>query len=345
MRRWWIVAGAVITVLGWVSGLEARQGASSTREGVREGRALETRIWLDRGLEPVFQPGDRARVYYRASGDAYVALFHLDTDGVLRLLFPSSPDVPHRVRGGRDYRLLFGEASDWNVDGNPGVGYFFALASAEPFDFDAWEAAPDPGDWALLSQSGAQMRDDPFVVLNAVTGALVRDPVPGVFAIDLATYHVGQSFSYPRYLCYSCHAVETFARWNPYQRACTDYRVVIYNDPYFYPASRYQGSRTLYPLPPDPGQPQFAFKERAPGESGAPLVQRRGSDGPGTGPFALPGGGAPAPVGSGGVPVPPGVPPAASSAVSNPVLDRGDGGANRPVLERRSPEGSSTPPR
>lgn len=329
----------LVTLLLATAGWPALEGVAQGTSSSRTSSTIETRIWLDRGLDPVFRPGDRARVYYRASHDAYVALFHLDTDGVLRLLFPAAPDVPHRVHGGRDYRVLFGEATDWNVDGTPGVGYFFALASREPFDFAAWEAAPSAGDWALLSQTGAQMRDDPYLVLNAVAGALVAAPEAGRFAIDLTAYHVGQSYSYPRFLCYSCHAVETFAEWNPYQQACSDYRVVIYNDPYFYPASRYQGNRVVYPLPPDPGQPQFAFKDRIPGESGAPLVQARGAGTQGAAaarPTAIP---------QGGNQLPPGRAAPASSAVSNPVASPDDGTGNRPVLQRRSTEQADPPPR
>jgi len=50
---------------------------------------------------------------------------------------------------------------------------------------------------------------------------------------------------------------------------------VIYNDPYFYPVTRYQGSRVAYPRPPIPGLPQFAFRERFPGEVGTPDVRAR----------------------------------------------------------------------
>ena len=51
---------------------------------------MEARVWLDRGAEPVLQRGERARIYYRVSESAFVSIFHIDTNGNLRMVFPSS---------------------------------------------------------------------------------------------------------------------------------------------------------------------------------------------------------------------------------------------------------------
>ncbi|MEX0856443.1 MAG: DUF4384 domain-containing protein [Gemmatimonadota bacterium] len=300
------------------------------------GDSMETRIWLDRGLDPVFQAGDRARVYYRASRDAYVALFHLDTDGVLRLLYPDVLAEPQRVRGGQDYRLLFPQSSDWQIEEAPGVGYFFALASETPFAFGDQNLSSRPAEWAVLAASGAPVREDPFVLLDAVARDLVPDPTRANLAVDLTVYHVGQAFSFPRFLCYNCHTAEPFEAWNPYQQACLDYRVVIFNDPYFYPASRYQGNRSVYPRPPNPGQPQFAFRERAQGESGAPLVQARVRATGGAGSTSV----------RGVLPMPSGATPASGAGVppvTGPLGDSAGSTQGRPVLQRRTSEPGSAP--
>ena len=104
---------------------------------------LAARIWLDRGVDPVFAPGDRARVYYRSSADAHLLVLHIDTDGVLRVIGDGV------VRGGRDYRLLFADSDEWEVEDSPGVGYFFALAAAEPFVLDR---LPDAGEAGAAGQ-------------------------------------------------------------------------------------------------------------------------------------------------------------------------------------------------
>jgi hypothetical protein len=338
MIRSSLLAGVAVVLVTVPTGAEAQRFGTGA-----DGSAIETRIWLDRGLDPVFRPGDRARVYYRASEDAYVALFHLDTDGVLRLIFPSSPDVPHQVRGGRDYRVLFGEATDWNVDGAPGVGYFFALASTTPFQFGSSNPTLEMDDWVQLASSGERMHGDPYVTLDLVVQSMAPDRGDGSLAVDLTAYHVGQSYSYPRFLCYTCHAAEPVEDWNPYLQACQDYRVVIYNDPYFYPATRYRNDRVVYPLPPEPGQPQFAFKERVSGESGAPLVQGRGGS-TGIRPVSVPSGQLPG-AGPSGTTGRQGTGAAAQTTVIQPNVEIGEGSNARPVLQRRSSDQVDPPPR
>ena len=248
--------------------LSALQAAASPES------AIEARIWLDRGADAVLQPGDEARVYYRASVDAYMLLFHIDTDGVLRLLRPGAPDEALRARGGRDYRLLFPNSDHWVVDEDPGVGYFFVLASDSPFEFDRLNEETVAGGWTSAPGSN-RIRQDPYVTVNDFKQALLPGAEEGAYAVDFAVYYVGQAYSYPRFLCYQCHTEYPFADWNPYQQTCPDVRVVIYNDPYYYPATRYQAGRIVYPRPPEPGLPQFVFAERHPGELGMPIVRSR----------------------------------------------------------------------
>ena len=96
---------------------------------------LEARVWLDRGDEPVLQRGDRVRVYYRTSLDAYTAIFRIDTDGRVTLVQPAHPGVEELTRGGRDYRLVFPRSAQWVVGEYPGIGYYFIVAAEQPLDF------------------------------------------------------------------------------------------------------------------------------------------------------------------------------------------------------------------
>lgn len=337
-----------------------------------EGR-IETRIWLDRGVDPVFQRGDEARVYYRASVDAYMVLFHVNTDGVLRLLFPSSPGQALRARGGRDYRLLFPDSDAWVVDESPGVGYFFVLASEQPFQFERLSQVSVAGGWASSAPLN-RIRQDPFVTVDEFKRALLPAPAGSTedgYAVDFTVYHVGQPYSYPRFLCYQCHTERPFAQWDPYQQTCPDVRVVIYNDPYYYPATRYQGGRVVFPRPPLPGLPQFAFAARRPGELGTPLVRSRmatrtvlPADPFAVGPATRAGnaelmqrvdqpGGPRAANGVGSILVPPGLPSSSLSrdfpaSLFPPVIGpsppaASDADQDRPILRRRS-SGGSTPP-
>jgi len=231
---------------------------------------LEARVWLDRGEEPVLQRGQRARIYYRVSESAFVAIFHIDTNGTLRLVFPSSPQENHYARGGRDYRVLFPESSYWYVADDPGMGYFFIVASPEPFDFRSFGYSRFAGGWDL-SQVGRQVYGDPYLAMDDNVAALIPDWEYVDYGLDFTSYHVERHYDYPRFLCYDCHGFQPYYSWNPYVYSCTSFRVVIYNDPYYYPATRYRGTRVVY-VQPRRGVAHFGFKERATGEAGTPQV-------------------------------------------------------------------------
>jgi len=271
MRADWLPVAGVLTAL-----LLLAPDHSLAQTAARV--PVEARVWLDRGGDIPLQRGDRSRVYYRTAQDAYVAIFRVDTDGVLRLIFPSTTQEEHRLRGGRDYRLLFQGEGDWTVEDTSGVGYYFILASPTPFDWGRLAVVSGSTHW-VLSASGTRLRQDPHLAISEMAAVLLGGEPGRSHGLDFTTYHVGQNYSYPRFLCYQCHTSRPVAEWNPYRLACENYRIVIYNDPYFYPASRYQAARLLYPLPPDPALPQFTFASRSSGEPGTPLVVDRSGTG------------------------------------------------------------------
>jgi len=231
---------------------------------------LEARVWLDRGEEPVLQRGQRARIHYRVSESAFVAIFHIDTNGTVRMVFPSSPQENHYARGGRDYRVLFPGSSYWYVADDPGMGYFFIVASPEPFDFRDFGYSHFAGGWDL-SHVGRQVYGDPYLAMDDYVAVLVPDWEYVGYGLDFTSYHVERHYDYPRFLCYDCHGFQPYYSWNPYVYSCTSFRVVIYNDPYYYPATRYRGTRVVY-VQPRRGVAHFGFKERAEGEAGTPQV-------------------------------------------------------------------------
>ena len=226
--------------------------------------APEAQIWLDRGSEPIVMPGDRVRVYYRSNIDAYVAILQIDTDGTVRLLYPASPTENHYARSERDYRLLFPRSAYWNVNDRPGVGYFFVVTSPTPFDFSDFRYSRNGGGWDL-SVVGSTVNTDPYVAIDAYVARLIPDWEYADYGLDFVSYQVGGAHDYPRFLCYQCHGFRPYGTWNPYRYTCTDFRVVVYDDPYFYPSRRYRGRRVVYTIPPSP-RPRFSFKERAPEE-------------------------------------------------------------------------------
>ena len=118
------------------------------------------------------------------------------------------------MRGGRDYRLLFPQTPVWVIDEDPGVGYFFMVASPEPLDFSAFPFDAELG-WDL-SGVGEVVYEDPYVAIDDYVAAIVPNWEQVPYALDFITYNVGDTYSYPRFLCYDCHESRPYSSWNPY---------------------------------------------------------------------------------------------------------------------------------
>jgi hypothetical protein len=255
------------------------QVAAQEQFAVRD-EPLESRIWLDRGTSPVLRRGDLVRVFYRASRDAYVSIFHIDTNGFARLLHPGSPTDDHVALGGRDYRVLFPESRYWQVDEDEGKGYLFVVASPAPLDFSGFAYSRYQGGWNLGVLAQASYRD-PFLMMDDVVAALVPEWSARDYALDFVAYDIDRPHDYPRFLCYQCHGFKPMFDWSPYGAWCTDFRVVIHDDPYYYPVYRYSGDRVVYTRPPEPSRPMFEFQARGAGEAATPLIRTRPGNAPG----------------------------------------------------------------
>ncbi len=302
---------------------------------------LEARIWIDRGMEPVLQEGEGVRVYFRVSHAAYLTVFHIDTSGRVRLVLPHGREQERPARAKADYRLLFPDGAHWVVRDEPGVGYFFVVASNVPFDLGAFEFRDRVG-WDL-STVQQRVRQDPFVAMEGLIEAVRPAGEHVERALDFVQYRVGNRYSYPRFLCYDCHVPESRAVQNPYHDLCPSVRVVINNDPYFYPATRYRGERVVQPRMPDRGQFKYSIRERGRGEPGTPVVQAREGAG-----FSPPAGGEQPDRSTAGerrIELPSAISPGDASALGN----RGDSAGDPmdstmvPLREQRPDSGSDRP--
>jgi len=214
-------------------------------------------VWTNRGDGP-FHTGEDARVFLRADRDAYVALFRVDTDGRVRVLFPRDPWDDGFVRAGREFEVEGGHGYDaFEIDDYPGVGYVFAVASAEQFDFDAITRG-DHWDYRVIADG--RVRGDPYVALTDLAERIVP-PGYDAWDYDITPYYVERHYDYPRFLCYDCHSYATFSYWNPYAYSCVRFRIVVFDDPYYYPYRYYGGRRVVFTRPFRP-QPRFIFKDR-----------------------------------------------------------------------------------
>jgi len=213
-------------------------------------------VWADR--EDPFRRGDAARVYLSAERAAHVAVFRVDTDGRIGVLFPREPWGDTYVRGGRQLEVTGGRGGRaFIVDDDPGIGYLFAVASPDPLDF---EEIARRDHWDYRAIAGGRIRGDPYVALADLAERLAPG---GDYDYDINPYYVERRYDYPRFVCYDCHAYAKYDEWDPYRRACARFRVVIYDDPRYYPYRSGRGRTVVIPRPHRPG-PRYVFRDADP---------------------------------------------------------------------------------
>ena len=215
-------------------------------------------LWTNKGDAAVYTRGDRVRLYFRLDQDAYVTIFRVDTDGRVRVLFPRDPWEDNFARGGRDLEVdgnaLRSEA--FMIDDYPGVGYLFAVASADPFVYDQIESG-DHWDYRVIADG--RVKGDPYVAMTDLAQRIVPDGYAD-WDYDVISYNVNQHYDYPRFLCYDCHSYVSYSYWDPYDYSCVRFRIFVYDDPWYYPYRYYGDTRVVFVRPYRP-QPRYIFKD------------------------------------------------------------------------------------
>ena len=260
---------ALTTAAGLVADVPARAHPSGSPP------APYVEVWMNR--DEVFHRGDEARVYFQSDVDAYVTIFRVDTDGRVRVLYPADPFDDNYARGGQRYEVRgVHDHLAFRVDDYPGEGYLFAVASVDPFRF-ADVAVNNHWDYRTIG-TGGRITGDPYVAL----GDLIDQIVPAnylSYGYDVTPYFVEQHYSYPRFLCYNCHTYASYPYWDPYHTPCVSFRIVVYDDPYYYPARYYRGARVVYRRPRSRVVvPRYVFKDRAPNQDYVVTVRERPVD-------------------------------------------------------------------
>jgi len=237
-------------------GLMAATAAAPLAAQSRGGPRPRVEVWTNRG-DDVVARGDRVRVFLRADRDAFVTVFRVDTDGRVRVLFPREPWEDTFVRREREYEIEGpGGRFAFSVDDYPGVGYVFAVVAADPFDYRAVVAGDH---WDYRTIADGRVRGDPYVALTDLAQRIVAEGYED-WDYDLVPYHVERHYDYPRFVCYDCHAYASWTYWNPYAYSCWQFRIVIYDDPWYYPYRYYGGTRVVWVRPYRP-PPRYVFKE------------------------------------------------------------------------------------
>ena len=219
--------------------------------------AARISVWADR--EEPYRRGEDVRISFRSEASGHVTIMRVDTDGRIRVLFPREPWRRTFVRGGKALEVADSrERSSFRIDDGPGIGYLLAVTSPLPFGYGEVTRG-DYWDFRLLEEG--RIRGDPYVALTD----LARRITPlGNFGYDIAPYYVERRYAYPRFVCNECHSYARPDQWDPYAQSCIRYRVVIYDDPAYYPY-RYNVGRNVVPARPLRPAARYVFRDAEPG--------------------------------------------------------------------------------
>ena len=263
-----VMLGALL-VLGLLH-LTPLAAAAQSGEGSPRQRVGSISVWSDR--EHPYRRGGGARIYLRTEEPGHVTVLRVDTDGRIRSLFPREPWGDNYVRGGRTMALAVDSRhrASFTVDDDPGVGYLFAVTSSAPFEYHDVTR----GDyWDFRVIDDGRIQGDPYVALTDLSRRIAPR---GNFHYDITPYYVERRYEYPRFVCFDCHAYARYDEWDLYATSCVRYRMVIYDDPAYYPYRYNQGRNVVVGRPIRPA-PRFVFKNADPGREYVTRVRQRES--------------------------------------------------------------------
>lgn len=267
-------------ILGATLSLMASGATALGQSGESDARLLQDRLGVEVwASSDIVQRWERVQVWVQPETDAFVMLFRVDTDGRVRVLFPTRPGDDGLVRAATPLEIpgfdSAGEPGTFVVDDYPGTGYLFAVASSRPFDYGAFAAA-DHWDYRIVAHGGRITRDPHVALLDLVEPMLPADGRR--FGYDVYAYQVGETHDYPRFLCYECHAYAPYPSWNPYSRSCPNFQVVVLEAPYDYATQTRPGTRLVYDRT-QQSTPMYVFTKRAPTDPAVTIVGASPSEG------------------------------------------------------------------
>jgi hypothetical protein len=196
-------------------------GAFEPSDG-RPPEPVAVKLWLEEANGAVLRPGERVEIYFQAVTDCYVAVYNIDTEGFVNLLFP-------RYGGSglvQGERILSIPGSDEDYDlivrGPRGIEYVVAVASPYPLNLNHF-GEPDQGWRGAGFTTSVRITGDPHASIYEINEALAwgnDSHLPDGIASDVGWFYIESEVPYPRYLVYDWYPEYYWSPWwDPYDNA------------------------------------------------------------------------------------------------------------------------------
>lgn len=151
-------------------------------------------LWLD---QISYRVGDRVAPHFVAEVGAYVTIVRVSSDGQLRVLYPARPRdqkayTPAQLVNDRvPYSSL---DRRFDVLESRGIGFVFAIASFDKFNFGYYTSA---NDWSSVRLDNDSRYGDPFEIVRRFVDRTLADGSD--FSMDYVSYDVSNDGTRSRY--------------------------------------------------------------------------------------------------------------------------------------------------
>jgi hypothetical protein len=151
-------------------------------------------LWLD---QISYRTGDRLAPHFVADQGAYVTVVRVSSDGELAVLYPRRPREQRAYQMGQLVNdrvpLYFSFDNRFEVRGSRGIGFVFAIASWEPFNFSYFTQGTE---WNQVRLTNDARIGDPFEIVQRFTDRTLGN---ADFSLDYVSYDIQGNGIYSRY--------------------------------------------------------------------------------------------------------------------------------------------------
>ena len=186
----------------------------------RYGDELMVSVRVTGGDGTVFEQGDRVKLSFQTSEDAYVILFNIDSEGYINLLYPSNGEL-RRSKANKVYFLPEnGSGQYWSIGGATGVEYIHAVAVRDRSTVREEELRYLADDRRRPENDRLRIDGDPYLAFNSIDENIVKGARENPPATGHTYFFINREVDYPRYLCSKCHAPGKLT--DPYNMDCPE---------------------------------------------------------------------------------------------------------------------------
>ncbi|MEP6508379.1 MAG: DUF4384 domain-containing protein [Gemmatimonadales bacterium] len=201
-----VVATASAALLSVLASPLAAQTAQPRIYDVRQAdNAPQVDLWLD---QVDYHLGDRIAPHFVTEPGAYVTIVRINSDGQLRVLYPQRPRDQQRYQKAQlvnDRVPYYSGDSRFEVFESQGMGFVFAIASYDKFDFTYFSQG---GEWSVARLANDGRYGDPFEIVRRFVDRTLSN---SDYSMDYVSYDVYNSGARSRYASrYGYHTFDDY---------------------------------------------------------------------------------------------------------------------------------------